>query len=78
MAVVKVDSQRRIYIPKEVPFKAEKAIILPYGASFLLVPIPDKIIEIEVGASIQELKRRAEEKGKQEVVMRLKRRDRNR
>lgn len=78
MAVVKVDSQRRIYIPKEVPFKAEKAIILPYGASFLLVPIPDKIIEIEVGASIQGLKRRAEEKGKQEVVMRLKRRDRNR
>ena len=55
-----------------------KVIILPYGASFLLVPIPDKIIEIEVGASIQELKRRAEEKGKQEVVMRLKRRDRNR
>lgn len=78
MAVVKVDSQRRIYIPKEIPFKAEKAIIIPYGASFLLVPIPDTIIEIEVGASIRELKRRAEEKGKQEVVMRLKRRDRNR
>ena len=74
MAIVKVDSQRRIYIPKEVPFKAEKAIIIPYGMSFLLVPVPEKIIEIEVEVSTQELKKRAEEKAKQEVIARVKQR----
>jgi len=71
---VKVDSQRRIYIPKEVSFKAEKAIIIPYGMSFLLVPVPEKIIEIEVEVSTQELKKRAEEKAKQEVIARVKQR----
>ena len=68
----KVDSQRRIYIPREVPFEAEKAIIMPYGASFLLIPVPGKVIEIEVKASIRELKKRAEEKAKREVMIRLK------
>ena len=69
---MKVDSQRRIYIPREVPFEAEKAIIIPYGASFLLIPVPEKVIEREVKASIRELKKRAEEKARQEVMMRLK------
>jgi hypothetical protein len=59
---VKVDSRRRIYIPKEIPFRADKAIIVPYDASILLIPVPEKIIEIDVKASIQELKKRAEEK----------------
>ena len=71
MALVKVDSQRRIYIPKEVPFKAKKAIIIPHGTSFLLVPVPEKIIEIEAAVPTQELKKRAEEKAKQEVVARI-------
>lgn len=72
LAIVKVDSQRRIYIPREIPFEAEKAIIIPYGASFLLIPVPEKVIEIEVKASIRELKKRAEDKAKQEVMTRLK------
>lgn len=75
LAIVKVDSQRRIYIPKELPFRAEKAIIIPYGASLLLVPVPEKVIEIEAEASIQELKKRAEERAKREVMMRAKRRE---
>jgi len=73
LAVVKVDSQRRIYIPRDMPFEAEKAIIIPYGASFLLVPVPEKVIEIDVKASIGELKKKAEEKAKQEAVIRAKR-----
>lgn len=60
--MVKVDSQRRIYIPKEIPFKADKAIIVPYGASFLLIPVPEKVIEINVKNSIEELKRRLRKK----------------
>jgi virulence-associated protein VagC len=73
LSLVKVDSQRRIYIPKELPFKADKAIIVPYGASFLLIPVPEKIIEIDVKASIQELKRRAEEKAREEVAVKMER-----
>lgn len=73
MAVVKVDSQRRIYIPRDMPFEAEKAIIIPYGASFLLVPVPEKVIEIDVKASISELKKKAEEKAKREAAIRAKR-----
>jgi len=72
--LVKVDSQRRIYIPKEIPFRADKAIIVPYGASFLLIPVPEKVIEIDVKASTRELKKRAEEKARKEVAMRMERR----
>lgn len=73
MSLVKVDSQRRIYIPKEIPFKAEMAIIVPFGQSFLLIPVPEKVIEIDAKASIQELKRKAEEKAREEVARRIKR-----
>jgi len=73
LSLVKVDSQRRIYIPKEIPFKADKAIIVPYGASFLLIPVPEKVIEIDVKASIQELKKRAEEKAREEAAIRMER-----
>lgn len=72
MSLVKVDSQRRIYIPKEIPFKAEWAIIVPYGSSFLLIPVPEKIIEIDVKDSIRELKKKAEEKAREEVAPRMK------
>jgi len=44
-----------------------------YGASFLLIPVPEKIIEIDVKASIQELKRRAEEKAREEVAVKMER-----
>ena len=74
LAVAKFDSQRRVYIPKEVSFGAEKAIIIPHGSSLLLVPVPEKIIEIEVKASIPELKKEAEEKAKQEARIKMRRR----
>lgn len=72
MSLVTVDSQRRIYIPKEIAFKADKAIIVPYGGSFLLIPVPEKVVEIDVKASIGELKRKAEEKARKEVALRTK------
>ena len=71
MALVKIDSQRRMYIPKEIPLKAGEAIIVPYGASFLLIPVPEKIIEIDVEGSIEELKKKAEEKAKKEAAIKL-------
>jgi len=78
LAVVKVDPQRRIYIPRDLPFEAEKAIIIPYGASFLLVRVPERVIEIDVKASISELKREAGEKARREAVARAERRGQGR
>jgi len=73
LSLVKVDSQRRIYIPKEIAFKAAKAIIVPYGGSFLLIPVPEKVVEIDVKASAHELKRKAEERAREEVALRVER-----
>ena len=69
--MVKIDSQRRIYIPKEIPLKAGEAIIVAYSASFLLIPVPEKIIEIDVEGSIEELKKKAEEKARKEAAIKL-------
>ncbi|MEM2864910.1 MAG: hypothetical protein QXR65_06560 [Candidatus Bathyarchaeia archaeon] len=74
MVIAKVDAQRRLYIPKGVKFESEKAIILPYGTSYLLIPVPKNIIEIDVGASLRELKARAEEKARGEALERARRR----
>jgi len=58
---------RRIYLPKELDFKAKKAFIIPRGETYILIPIPDKITEIDVDISIEDLRKRAEEKAKKEV-----------
>jgi len=73
MAVVKVDSQRRVYIPKGMPFEAERAIIVPQGSAYLLIPVPKDIIEIDVSKPIDELKRMAEEKARADALGRAKR-----
>lgn len=73
--MVKIDSQRRIYIPKDIPLEVDKAIILPFGTFLLLIPIPEKIIEIDVKGSIQELKRKAEERAREEAVVKLRNRE---
>ena len=73
MAIVKMDAQRRLYIPKALKFEGEKAIILPYGTSYLLIPIPGNIIEIEVKAPSRELKAKAEEKAREDALERARR-----
>ena len=67
MAIVSVDSQRRIYLPKELDFEAKKALIIPRGDEYILIPIPDEIIEIDVDVPIEELRLKAEEKAKREA-----------
>ncbi|MGC8849721.1 MAG: hypothetical protein ACP5QI_04525 [Candidatus Bathyarchaeia archaeon] len=74
MVIAKLDAQRRLYIPKGVKFEGEKAIILPYGTSYLLIPVPRNIFEIEVEASPRELKAKAEEKAREEALERARRR----
>ena len=66
-SIVSVDSMRRIYLPKELDFKAKKAFIIPRGEIYILIPIPDKITEIDVDISTEELRKRAENKAKKEA-----------
>ena len=67
MAIVSVDAQRRIYLPKELDFKAKKAIIVPRGETYVIIPVPDDITPIDVDATIEELKHRAEAKARKET-----------
>ena len=67
VSIVSVDSQRRIYLPKELDFKAKKAVIIRRGETFVLIPIPEKITEIDVKTPTNELRRMAEEKAKRET-----------
>ena len=67
MSIVSVDSQRRIYLPKELDFKAKKAVIIRRGETYVLIPIPEKITEIDVKMPADELRKMAEEKAKMEA-----------
>ena len=67
MAIVSVDSQRRIYLPKELEFKAKKALIVRRGETYILIPIPDRILEIDVDLSVEELRKKAEERARREA-----------
>jgi len=73
MAVVKVDSQRRVYIPKGIPFVGDRAIIIPQGSTYLLIPVPKDVIEIDVSKSTDELKLVAEERARADALGRAKR-----
>jgi virulence-associated protein VagC len=66
VSIVTVDSQRRIYLPKELDFNAKKAIIIHRGDTYLLIPIPDKITEIDAKPTVDELRKKGEEKAKRE------------
>jgi len=74
MSVVKIDAQRRIYVPKVMPFKAEKAVIIPQGSAYLLIPVPKEPIEIDVKLPIKKLRTRAEERARKDVLERARRR----
>ena len=67
MAIVSVDTQRRIYLPKELDFKAKKAIIVPRGETYVIIPVPDDVTPIDVDATIDELKLKAETKARKEA-----------
>ncbi len=45
--------------------------MIPFGTSFLLIPIPEKIIEVKVPVSKEKLKERAEKKAKQEAIAKI-------
>ncbi len=75
VSVVKVDAHRRIYIPSEIPIEADKVIIVPQGAAYLLVPVPKEPIEIDVKTETKQLKAMAELKAKKDAAERARRRE---
>ncbi len=46
MAVVKIDGKGRMTIPKVLGLKETRAIIIPAGSFFVVVPIPKEPLEV--------------------------------
>jgi bifunctional DNA-binding transcriptional regulator/antitoxin component of YhaV-PrlF toxin-antitoxin module len=46
MSVVKIDGKGRMTIPKALGLKETRAIIIPAGSFFVVVPIPKKPLEV--------------------------------
>ncbi|MGQ4915997.1 MAG: hypothetical protein ACP6IU_14795 [Candidatus Asgardarchaeia archaeon] len=67
MVVVKI-SKRRIYIPKKLNFKGERAILIPFGKGLIVYPIPQQFVEVDIPYSISELKELAERKAKEDSL----------
>lgn len=67
MSIVKVD-RRRIYIPREIPFTAKKVLIIPLGSKLMIIPVPEKPIEINTQLSTKELRKLADKKAKQDTL----------
>lgn len=56
VTVIKVDSGRRIYLPKTIQLESYRLILIPFGTGYLLIPVPAKISEIETPLTRKELK----------------------
>ncbi len=72
--ILKVDSRRRIYLPKDVKLDSSEVILIPMGSSYLLVPVPSRIVEIDMDMERETLKKIAEYRARMEALQRLSRR----
>ena len=60
MSIVEIDDRGRVTIPKEMRVEADKALVIPMGDSYMVVPIPKVPIEFDVSESGKSAKERAE------------------
>ncbi|MEM3944110.1 MAG: hypothetical protein QXJ59_08480 [Thermofilaceae archaeon] len=79
MAVVRVDEQGRMVIPKEFGVRATRAVIIPAGSFLVVIPLPGAPHEKSGGwltssRSRAELKRAAEEAARRDAAERARRR----
>jgi len=74
MAVVQVDERGRICIPREMRIEADRALIIPLGSSYMVIPIPKTLTGLSLEDSARELRVRAEGAIRREVRQRLERR----
>ncbi|MHA1593365.1 MAG: hypothetical protein ACTSXJ_10450 [Candidatus Baldrarchaeia archaeon] len=74
MIIAKIDSQRRLYLPKSLGISEKKVIIIPIGRAYLMIPVPEKAIEIDVKKDSHELLKLADKRAKEDVISRARRR----
>jgi len=74
MTVVTIDKRGRVCIPKDVRIEAEKALLIPLGASYMVIPIPKTPTAFPITKPTSDLRRDAENAIRREVRERLERR----
>lgn len=74
MSVVEIDERGRVTIPKEMRVEAEKALVIPMGETYMVVPIPKAPAEFDLKVSGKSAKEVAEGRLASEVRERLNRR----
>ncbi len=61
-------------MPKSIKLESDEVILIPMGSSYLIIPIPRKILEIDVDIERETLRRIAEHKARIDALQRLHRR----
>lgn len=74
MSVADIDDKGRVTIPKGMRVDADRALIIPMGETYMVVPIPKAQLEFEIESSGASAKAKAEQKLSKEVRARAKRR----
>lgn len=79
MSVVKIDERGRMTLPKALGLRETRAVIIPAGSFFVVVPIPEKPLETAEGWLPSDLERKqlkelAEKAAREDALKRAKRR----
>ncbi len=74
MSIVEIDDRGRVTIPKEIRIEADKALVIPMGDSYMVIPMPRAPIEFDMSDTGESAKERAEKKLAEEVGLRTRRR----
>lgn len=79
MAVVSVDERGRMSIPKEIGVRGARAIVIPAGSFFVVIPLPKQPSEfakawLPTEKKRSELKAAAERNARRDAVARARRR----
>jgi bifunctional DNA-binding transcriptional regulator/antitoxin component of YhaV-PrlF toxin-antitoxin module len=79
MSVVEIDDRGRMTIPKKIGVKQSRAIVIPAGSYFIIIPLtrtPEKEAEewLHTSRERKELKVEAEKLAREDAVSRAKRR----
>ena len=74
MVVVQVDRRGRIRIPRRIRIDADRALVIPLGSSYMVIPIPKTPTGLSLETSARELRMRAEGAIRREIRQHLERR----
>ncbi|MDG7008023.1 MAG: hypothetical protein JRN06_07240 [Nitrososphaerota archaeon] len=74
MSIVEIDERGRVTIPKEMRVEAERALVIPMGETYMVVPIPVAPAKLDLKVSGKSAKEVAERRLSSEVRKRSQRR----